>query len=710
MGLPFFGMTLGKLPLTLSPNPLPMPLFTRIAFLALTLVLPLQAQFGDDASASSKASIHLDAESIAPGSSFTVALKLEHPEGWHSYYLNTGGLELPPSIEWTLPAGFKADPIQWPTPEVKDGYFGKSFVYTGSPIFLTRITTTEQIVAGSVAKLNAKASWQICKESCINEEAAFTIEIPVGDRLVPLVNTAELFANARAKIPAIPEGWNYAATATASHVTLHIELPAPLDSPPSDFIPNQPHLQSASSGGTIATDGNTLTITLKRVTENAIGDAIPQLDFFSGILLEKTTCATPEIKFITESLPGKSSTTPTKPAAMLPILFGMFLGGLILNLMPCVFPVIGLKIMGFVQQAGSDRKKIILHGIIFTLGVLASFAVLSGILFAARGAASGETISWGYQLQNPWVVLSLMVLMLLLGLNMFGVFEIGASATSIGGSLQTQQRLSGSFFSGVLATVVATPCSAPFLGAAIGAAIALPAIPFFTAFGAMALGLSAPYLLLSIFPKLIDLLPRPGAWMESFKQAMSFLLFATAGYLLWVYAGLIDLDNLLNPIFGLSAIAIAAWIHGRWNLPHRPRRTRSIALSLTVAFAIAGIYLAKPPKPSTLEWQTWSPEKVEALLADGKPVYIDFTAKWCATCQVNKKRAYNEKVIELMKDKGVVALKADKTKPNPEIDKAIATYGRAAIPVNVLLSPGKDPVILPELLSADDVIKAIEGL
>lgn len=683
-----------------------MPLFIRIAFLTLTLLLPLRAQFGDDAAISSKASIHVDAESIAPGSSFTVALKLEHPEGWHSYYLNTGDIELPPSIEWTLPAGFKADPIQWPTPEVKDGYFGKSFVYNGSPVFLVRITPTEQASNESVAKLAAKASWQICKESCLNEEAAFTIEIPVGDRLVPLANTATLFAEARTKMPTTPDGWNYSATANASHITLHIELPTPLASPPTDFIPNQPHLQSVSSGGSISTDGNTLTITLKRATKNAIDEPIPQLNYFSGILLGNQDFSIPEIR----CTPDHPSTPESKPAALLPILLGMFLGGLILNLMPCVFPVIGLKIMGFVQQAGSDRKKIILHGVVFTLGVLASFAVISGILFAARGATGGEAIGWGYQLQNPWVVLSLMVLMLLLGLNMFGVFEIGATATSVGGSLQTQQGISGSFFSGVLATVVATPCSAPFLGAAIGAAITLPAIPFFTAFGAMALGLSTPYLLLSIFPKLIDLLPRPGAWMESFKQAMSFLLFATAGYLLWVYAGQIDLDNLLNPIFGLSAIAIAAWIHGRWNLPHRTKRTRSIALILTIAFAAIGLYLAKPPKPSTLEWQTWSPEKVASLLADDRPVYIDFTAKWCATCQVNKKRAYNEKVIELMKDKGVVTLKADKTKPNPEIDKAIATYGRAAIPVNVLLAPGKDPVILPELLSADDVIKALDGL
>jgi thiol:disulfide interchange protein DsbD len=290
--------------------------------------------------------------------------------------------------------------------------------------------------------------------------------------------------------------------------------------------------------------------------------------------------------------------------------------------------------------------------------------------------------------------------MFVLALNMFGLFELGTSATSVGGSLQSKQGLGGSFFSGVLATIVATPCSAPFLGVAIGAAIALPAFQFFAAFAAMAIGLALPYLILSIFPRLIDFLPRPGAWMESFKQAMSFLLFATAGYLLWVYAGQIGLENLLGPIFGLSGIAVAAWIYGRWNLPHRPQRTRLIAITLTLLFAVSGFLLAKPPQKSALIWEPWSQEKVDTLLADGTPVFIDFTAQWCATCQVNKKRAYSDEVIQLMKQRGIVALKADKTSPNPAIEAKLQELGRSAIPVNVLLVPGKDPIITPELLSS----------
>jgi thiol:disulfide interchange protein DsbD len=296
-------------------------------------------------------------------------------------------------------------------------------------------------------------------------------------------------------------------------------------------------------------------------------------------------------------------------------------------------------------------------------------------------------------------------------MNLFGVFEIGTSATSVGGSLQMKQGLGGSFFSGVLATVVATPCSGPFLGAAIGAAIGLPALQFFGAFAAMALGLAAPYLILSVFPKLVDLLPRPGAWMESFKQAMSFLLFATAGYLLWVYAGLIGLEYLLGPLFGLSSVGIAAWVYGRWCPPHRKQRTRITGMAAVLLFALAGIWIIKPPVPSDLVWEDWSPERVAELHAEGRPVFIDFTAQWCATCQVNKKIAYTSEVIALMNERGIVALRADKTRPNPQIDARLEELGRTAIPVNILHVPGDEPVITPEVLRPGyllDLFRAVD--
>lgn len=669
--------------------------------------------FGSDA-ASEETVAKLVAEdtAIAPGKPFTVALQLAHPPEWHSYYKNSGGIEKSPGIQWTLPEGFTAGPLQWPVPEIKDGYFGKSFAYSGTPVFLVEITPPATIKAGDNVALKAKAQWQICKETCKDEKADFTLNLKVADAPVPDDSKKALFTKARNAIPKATSAWTYTAESEGSTIKLHLKPGAgaatDLSAADLSFIADQPFVRSLADGGKLDRDPDGgWTLSLQRATKDPLEAAIPQGTSFSGILSAKSpldTATGSTSVLVSDTAIRRPPPAPLSFWKLLPVLGGMLLGGLILNLMPCVFPVIGLKIMGFVQQAGENRRKVVLHGIIFTLGVLISFWVLSGVLFAARAAAmakggSADAIGWGYQLQNPWVVLSLMLMMFVLALNMFGLFEIGTSATSVGGSLQAKQGFSGTFFSGILATLVATPCSAPLLGVAIGTAIGLPATQFFMAFTAMALGLSLPYLVLSAFPKLIDLLPRPGAWMESFKQGMSFLLFATAGYLLWVYAAQIGQDHLLIAIFGLSAIALAAWIFGRWNLPHRKKGTRFTAMALTVLFAAGGFWAIKPPKKSGLVWEHWSPQAVEELTKDGKPVYVDFTATWCATCQVNKRVAYTPEIIKLMKDRGIVTLKADKTSPDPVIEEKLRELGRTAIPVNVLYVPGKDPIITPEVLT-----------
>lgn len=669
-----------------------------IAFLATATLLSAEKP-------KSISSLIPEVTAVAPGQPFTLALKLEHPENWHSYYLNSGGVELPPSIEWKLPTGAKADGIQWPVPEAKEGFNGKSFIYSGSPVFLVEITPPATLSPGDTFSLEADAKWQICEMSCIDEKANFTLNLPVAESAVTDTGVIELFQTARLRIPKAhpsPEVINAGSKKDAPN-EIRIELPE-MKTPPTEFIPNEPYIKALSDGGRVTDRENGTLLILQRKLTDMLDEPIPQGNTVSGILVGSEILTIPETKI---SAPAAEAVPFSK---LLPILGGMFIGGLILNLMPCVFPVIGLKIMGFVQQAGENHRSIALHGVTFTLGVLASFAVLSGILFAIRAAAlknGTELKGWGYQLQDPWVVVILLLLMFILGLNMFGLFEIGASATSVGGKLQSKSGHSGSFFSGVLATVVATPCSAPFLGVAIGAAMALPAYQFFPAFGAMALGLAAPYLTLSLFPHLVEKLPRPGPWMESFKQAMSFLLFATAGYLLWVYSGLIGQENLLAPLLGLSLVAAATWIYGRWNLPHKSRKVRALALAITAVFAISGTVMALPKKTDEL-WQTWSEETVEELLSDGIPVYIDFTAQWCLTCQVNKKVAYSDKVLAIAKEKGIVFMKADKTAANPAIEAKLQELGRSAIPVNVLLIPDEEPVITPEILTPG-YLKALFG-
>lgn len=643
-------------------------------------------------------------KSIAAGKTLSVAIQITPPEEWHNYYLNSGGVEESLVIKWKLPAGFSAGPVQWPFPEVENGFsidekkIVKAFAYQGEKTFVVDISVPASLELGKNLTFSADATWQICKlGGCIPENSSFTFTLPVAASAEIDPATAEIFKKARAAQPTKISSLKLAAQSDGGDVQLRIEPASNTSGQPTEFIPNQKYLQPASAGGNIVRDGDTWLVTLKRITSDGFNNPVTQGNSISGILVGPTSLE------IAETTIGVPPAKPLPFSEFLPILGGMLLGGLILNLMPCVFPVIGLKIMGFVQQAGEDRKKVILHGILFTLGVLLSFAVLSGILFAIRSVGGSSSAGWGYQLQDPWIVLTLMLLMFILGLNMFGIFEIGTSATSIGGSLQSKHGLSGSFFSGILATVVATPCSGPFLGTAIGVAVSLPPFQFFTAFAAMGLGLSIPYLLLSIFPKFIDFLPRPGPWMESFKQAMSFFFFATAGYLLKIYGRHIELKNLQGPIFGLTAIAIAAWIYGRWNLPHKAKKTRWVAVTFALAFAVGGFILAKPPTKSTLVWEHWSQERVDELTAAGTPVYIDFTADWCGTCQLNK-IAYTPEVIALMKKKGIVALEGDKTIKDPKIEAKLIELNRTAIPVNVLYAPGKEPVVTPEILSASYLI------
>jgi thiol:disulfide interchange protein len=411
---------------------------------------------------------------------------------------------------------------------------------------------------------------------------------------------------------------------------------------------------------------------------------------------------------------GSKPASEEAPPGFLFLMFSAFIGGLILNIMPCVFPVLGIKIVGIVQQAGEDRKQVVMHGLIYTLGILLSFWVLGGLVVALGKA-------WGFQLQSAPFNFGLAAFFLIFGLNMAGVFEIGASAVGVGQNLQTKHGLSGSFFSGLLATAVSTPCSAPFLGTALGFAVRLPAPQAMLLFSLIGLGLASPFLLLSAFPSLVKVLPRPGAWMESFKQGMSFLLFGTVVYMLWVLTAMVEGLPLLFLMLGLVLIALACWIYGRWSLPHKPKRTRLIAVLLAVSIASFGIAFGWPPKPVKhkpqpvfeygLMWEPWSEQSVKELIAAGKPVYIDYTAKWCVTCQINKPVYLSERLQALFKKHSVITMRADFTNEEPEIKKSFEALGRGAVPVNVLHIPGKNtPVLLPELLTEDNVAAALEQI
>ena len=424
---------------------------------------------------------------------------------------------------------------------------------------------------------------------------------------------------------------------------------------------------------------------------------------------EKKT--TPVSAEAAQATPAAAAVPPT----FLFVMFSAFVGGLILNIMPCVFPVLGIKVVSIVQQAGEDRKQVVLHGLVYTLGILLSFWVLGGLVVALGKG-------WGTQLQSAGVNYSLAAFFLIFGLNMAGVFEIGASAVGVGANLQMKHGYGGSFFSGLLATVVSTPCSAPFLGTALGFAVKLPAPHAMLLFTLIGLGLASPFLLLSAFPKLVSALPRPGAWMESFKQGMSFLLFGTVVYMLWVLTAMVEGIPLLFLMLGLVLVALGCWIYGRWSLPHKPTGTRLKAVVLALLAIVGGLSFGWPhakedksaPKAVFeygLMWEPWTEASVKDYVAAGKPVYIDYTAKWCLTCQVNKRVYHDEKLLALFKSKGVVTMRADYTNEDDLIKKSFEALGRGAIPVNALHIPGKkEPLLLPELLTVDNVSAALNKL
>jgi len=661
--------------------------------------------------------------SIQPGSTFFVALKLNHDEHWHSYWINPG-TGYPTSLQWKLPAGFTAGPILWPTPQVVQDRRGHitGNGYVGQVFLFVQLTAPPDLKPGESVTLRAKAEWLMCEDVCMPGMADLELTLPVSaEKPAPNMSIARLFNNAFGNLPKPIAGWTVTATRADGKFTVRV-TPAAGDT----FRPEEIHLFDTAglvdyaAAQTVTEDQGSFVLTV-----NAASETPADATRLAGVLVARNGWSPMwgskgAIFDVALNAPAPGSVSGAQPAALSPqpaatsslaaTLFFAFLGGLILNLMPCVFPVLGIKVLGFVNQSGSDRGKVIAHGLVFTLGVLLSFWVLVALLLALR--VGGESIGWGFQLQDARFVFVLAAIMLALAMNLSGVFEIGLSATGVGGKLQMQSGYTGSFFTGILATVVATPCSGPFLGSALGASLTLGTAGTFALFTSIALGLALPYLLLSVFPAAVKFLPRPGAWMETFKQLMSFAIYATVGWLLWVLAGQVrEPDNaLLLVVFGLVLVAMAAWVYGRF--------ARASGRVLAVVLAVAGLGLGWPkdaepaPAPGAgyrVTWEHWSPEAVAAARTAGRTVYVDFTARWCATCQTNKAAVFTSgDVLAELAKRNVLLLKADWTNKDPTITAELAKWNRSAVPFNLIYAPGRaEPVILPELLTAGRVLEAL---
>lgn len=685
-----------------------LPLFA-LPLIVSTLLVLLCASSAQAAAkpAPVKASLVAADASVKPGQPLTVALRLVHDAHWHTYWLNPG-TGLATSLRWNLPAGWTAGEIQWPAPlalkdkagnTIGNGYEGELFL----PITLT---PPANVTAGSSVELKASADWLMCAEICVpgSADVALTLPVSIGTPNPDATYGAKIRTTV-AGLPRADTAWKVTGSRDAKNIILTITPTANSTAAPANLhVFSDDGLVAFDLPQTVKPNGQGGFTLVAPISPDGPKDA----KTFLGVLTTSTSWVPgATLRGLRVDTTFVAAAPPSTPIAqLLGTLVLAFLGGLVLNLMPCVFPVLGIKILGFVNQSGQDKKKVVLHGLVFALGVLLSFWSLAAVLAILR--AGGQELGWGFQLQEPGFVFILAAVMLVFAMNMSGVFEFGLSATAVGADLQMKSGFAGSFFTGVLATAVATPCSAPFLAPALGAALAVPTGESFVIFTAIAVGLSAPYLLLSLFPEAVKILPRPGAWMETFKQFMAFPLYGTVGALVWVLAGQLGDDSLMA-ILGLVTIALGIWVYGRWTAPGASAGRVRFGYGGLLVLLLVGAWLGWPAQ-SKVVWEPWSPEAVTKLRAEKRTIYVDFTARWCATCQTNKKLVFGSAdVLKVFADKKIATLRADWTNKDPRITAELAVYNRSAVPFNVIWLPGNDaPVILPELLTPGSVLDVVK--
>jgi thiol:disulfide interchange protein/DsbC/DsbD-like thiol-disulfide interchange protein len=680
---------------------------------------------------------HVEAElvtekaSIAPGETVWTGLRLKMIEGWHTYWRHPGDSGVATTIDWRLPPGLTAGEIHWPYPQAIS--FGPltSYGYEGEVMLLVPITAASDAPTGTTAQIFADVYWMVCEEVCIPEEVVLPLTLPIGlEPAAPDPQISAAFERSLSMLPAADSGWKSRAVARGDRFMLRLE-PPPGVAPHDDlrfFSTEGPLLEYAAPQKVTTGDGF---ITMELVRSPYLNDTPTRI---TGVLVSPaglTAAGDPAIELEIDL--GEAATLAAMlegggnglPVSLWFALGLAFVGGMILNLMPCVFPVVSLKILGFVQMSGDEPRRLRLHGLSFAGGVVVAFWALAGLLLLLR--AAGEEIGWGFQLQSPGFVAAMAFLLFGLGLSLAGVMDIGSSLTRLGGAERGHGTFRSSMFNGMLATVVATPCTAPFMGAALGFAMTQPAAASLLIFTSLAAGMAAPYVALSTWPYLLRFLPRPGAWMVRFKQAMAFPLFATVAWLVWVFGIQTEVDGVLRLLIGLTLLALAAWIWGQWSTLSSPPRARWTARAVGGAFLISGLLIAGAAEPvsgevsgtqtaartSGIEWEPWSADRVSELRAAGTPVFIDFTAAWCLSCKVNERVAFSStEVHELVKDRGVAMLKADWTSRDPEITRALAEFGRSGVPLYVLYGtdPFAAPRLLPEILSPGILSSALAGV
>jgi len=658
-----------------------------------------------------------DVRGVLPGQPFALGVQFKLDRGWHIYWQNPGDSGLPPRIDWQLPAGFAAGAIEWPYPQQVSQPPVVTYGYEDEVLLVVPVTTPAGIAGPGPVSLRATVHYLVCKDLCLPEQAALRLDLPVVEQAAPDPAGQRAIAAARARLPRQLPAVTVGASRFGDRV--YLDWPAAVASGEVRFFPDREGQIRHAAPQLLERVGERARLTLE-----AVGGA----DAVTGVLVnDRGWDAAGQVRALQVNEP--LAMLASAPPAGQPIVAGTgaggmdlalaaafaLLGGLILNLMPCVFPVLSVKVLSFIQLAHGDPGRVRRHGLAFLGGVLVSFWLLAGLLLALRAAGGG--VGWGFQLQSPGFVAAMALLLTAVGLNLMGAFEVGLGLSRLAGSAPQPAGYPGSFLTGTLAVLVATPCTAPFMGAALGFALARPAWEALVIFTALGLGMALPYLLLAELPGLLMRLPRPGQWMVTLRQGLAFPLFATAVWLVWVLGRQSGVDAV-----GLLLLAALGVGFAAWGLGHVQRGGRRwlpgavVVIGLGFA-AVLGFGAAMRPaaqaaaslQPATgIDWQPWSSAAVDAQRAAGRPVFVDFTAAWCISCQVNKRVALDTAAVSArFAALGVVPLKADWTRYDPAITRALAGFGRSGVPLYVYYPPGAPAQLLPAVLTPGVVLQAL---
>ncbi|MEW5423671.1 hypothetical protein HNS03_17270 [Amorphus sp. 3PC139-8] len=710
----------------------------------LALASPARAASAEIETPHISTEILVRAETVAPGDTVDIAVRQSVAKDWHTYWRNPGDSGAPTEITWTLPEGAAAGPIRWPVPHRLPYPPLVNYGYSDTETLLTSVTVPSDWQVGKPFATTIEVDWLVCADICIPESGSAELTIPTGAETLPASSVAFAFLNAERALPkpvdwpahfettedggslvVAPEGIDLASVSEAYFFPAEwgvIDHSSPQDVSVRDgrlvlsLTPDAKFAETAPSGVlTVATQDHVH-------AGYALGPVEGTPTKIASAAVDKSPSppsggGTPTAELGTS--PGNNAAaTAGSPGLVQAILFA-FIGGLILNLMPCVFPVLALKAVAFVGHGHETMSRRVTQGAAYTAGILASFLALAGGLIAIK--AGGAAVGWGFQLQQPIVVAVLAYVLFLVGLNLSGLFEVGVGLTRAGQAVHGTSGATGSFLTGVLAAVVATPCTAPFMAVAIGYALTQGTGVTLAVFAALGIGLALPFLIISLVPAIGRRLPKPGAWMIRLRQVLAFPVYATAAWLIWVLAQQAGVDAMFAALVGCVLLAFAGWLYGL--LQHGLKGGRVVAMAFSVLGLVAAVGLLAPTMTPPADAasadaaaaredgaQVYSAERLASLRSDGAPVFVNVTAAWCITCKVNERVALGRPFRETLERDGVTYLHADWTRRDPEITALLERFGRAGVPLYLVYPKGDGaPRVLPQILTERIVIDALDA-